>query len=158
MGEFSTTSDLQSYRERLLSEREPARTVVAICGGTGCHAYGSQSVIEAFHEAVAAAECADKVRIMPTGCHGFCERGPLVVIHPDRILYQQVKPRHAADIINKTVIGNEIIDALLYQDPQTGTRYTYEHELPFYANQHGYIGKLEQILQGDSNIVHHAAL
>ena len=70
-----------------------------------------------------------------SGCHGFCERGPLVVIHPQRIFYQRVKLDDAAEIIAKTVLKDEIIDRLVYRDPVTKEKILYEHDVPFYKKQ-----------------------
>jgi NADH-quinone oxidoreductase subunit F len=74
------------------------------------------------------------VSLRETGCPGFCERGPLVVIKPENILYQQVKAEDAAEIVSATVKGN-IVDRLLYVDPDTKKKITYEHEVPFYKKQ-----------------------
>jgi NADH:ubiquinone oxidoreductase subunit F (NADH-binding)/(2Fe-2S) ferredoxin/Pyruvate/2-oxoacid:ferredoxin oxidoreductase delta subunit len=75
------------------------------------------------------------VDVKETGCPGFCERGPLVVIHPEEICYLQVQPGDAEEIVSQTIIAKKIIDRLLYVVPGTGEKITRESEIPFYKNQ-----------------------
>ena len=70
-----------------------------------------------------------------TGCPGFCERGPLIVIYPEEICYLQVQPGDAEEIISQTILGKKVIDRLLYVDPITGEKIVHESEIPFYKNQ-----------------------
>jgi len=75
------------------------------------------------------------IDVRATGCHGFCERGPLVVIRPESIFYQRVSVEDVLEIISETVLKGNIIDRLLYTDPNTGKKVIYEHEVPFYRKQ-----------------------
>ncbi|MBU1937790.1 SLBB domain-containing protein, partial [bacterium] len=75
------------------------------------------------------------IEIRTTGCHGFCERGPLVVLQPEGIFYQQVKPADAKPIIEQTIQKGEVIEKLLYRDPQTKEVLTHEKDIPFYSKQ-----------------------
>jgi NADH-quinone oxidoreductase subunit F len=75
------------------------------------------------------------VGVRATGCFGFCEKGPLVVIHPQKIFYQQVKLSDVPDIVTKTVAKGEIIEKLLYRDPISGERILKEEDVPFYKKQ-----------------------
>jgi NADH-quinone oxidoreductase subunit F len=77
----------------------------------------------------------NKVNIRTTGCHGFCERGPLLVIKPKNIFYQRVNAEDVSEVISETIVKGNIIDRLLYTDPNTGKKITYEHEVPFYKGQ-----------------------
>ena len=76
-----------------------------------------------------------EVEVMRTGCHGFCERGPVVVIHPREIFYQQVTREDVAEIVSATLRRGEIVQRLLYVDPATGQVIVYDHEVPFYKRQ-----------------------
>ncbi len=112
-------------------------TEVLVCCGTGCLANGSRKVAEAF-----AAELEGKgvpaglkVFTKTTGCHGFCERGPLVVVQPAGVLYTKVKPADVPEIVEKTVAGGEVVTRLLYKDPVSKERVTSYAEVPFYKNQ-----------------------
>jgi NADH-quinone oxidoreductase subunit F len=77
----------------------------------------------------------DDVEVRATGCHGFCERGPLVVIFPKKIFYHGVKPKDVESVIEKTIRNGEIVESLLYKDPVTKEKSLLEHEVPFYAKQ-----------------------
>jgi NADP-reducing hydrogenase subunit HndC len=113
------------------------KSEVLVCCGTGCLANGSAAVAEAFAAELGGAGVqADlKVFTKKTGCHGFCERGPLVVLRPAGILYTRVKPKDVKDIVQKTVASGEVIPRLLYRDPATKQRVEKYQEVPFYANQ-----------------------
>ena len=76
-----------------------------------------------------------KVEVKATGCHGFCEKGALVVIHPQEILYTQVKPLDVPEIVAKTIKKGEIVERLLFLDPATGKRVELEEEVPYYKQQ-----------------------
>jgi len=76
-----------------------------------------------------------KVEVKATGCHGFCEKGALLVIHPEGILYTQVTPRDVPDIVSKTLKRGELVPKLLYKDPNTGDRIVREEDVPYYRLQ-----------------------
>ncbi|GAI60480.1 unnamed protein product, partial [marine sediment metagenome] len=76
-----------------------------------------------------------QVDIKTTGCHGFCERGPITVIYPNGVFYQRVGTEDVEEIVSETIINDRIIDRLLYTDPATGNKITYEKDVPFYARQ-----------------------
>jgi NADH:ubiquinone oxidoreductase subunit F (NADH-binding)/(2Fe-2S) ferredoxin len=110
---------------------------VTICGGTGCRVYGSEDVCQAFRRELSRLNLDGKVDISvkTTGCHGFCEQGPLVVIRPQEIMYAHVRPKDVSEIITKTIFGDEVVERLLYTDPHTGKAILKETEVPFYKHQ-----------------------
>jgi NADH-quinone oxidoreductase subunit F len=110
---------------------------ILVCCGTGCLASGSKKVAETFAEEVAkrGLDASVGLFVKSTGCHGFCERGPLVALHPSGILYTKVKPKQVEQIVEKTVIGGEIIPGLLYKNPVDGQRIEQYAEIPFYKHQ-----------------------
>ena len=126
---------LEELRKKLQKCRETDKKTVTICAGTGCLASNSDDVVKAFRDYVKQSNLNGKVEILQTGCHGFCERGPLVVIHPDGILYQRVTTGSVKDIIDKTVLKGKILDDLLYKNPQTGKKIVFEKDIPFYNKQ-----------------------
>jgi NADH-quinone oxidoreductase subunit F len=130
---IDTPSDLEARWQAILASRDPSRTCITICGGTGCRVHGSEKVIAALRAEIAGAGIAADVRM--TGCHGFCEQGPVVVIQPRGIFYRSVKPEDVPAIVHKTLARNEIIERLLYTDPLTGEKIVYEQDIPFYARQ-----------------------
>jgi NADH-quinone oxidoreductase subunit F len=133
--EISGPDDLARLREELQAQRAGDEQTLAICAGTGCQAYGVNRVIEAFEAELAARGLADQVQVLPTGCPGFCERGPLVVVKPEGIFYQRVQVGDVPEIVDQTLINGQVIDRLLYEDPRTGEKVFREEEVPFYALQ-----------------------
>ncbi len=76
------------------------------------------------------------LQIKVTGCHGFCEKGPLVVIRPQGIFYTRVRVEDVPEIVQETILRGRVIERLLYADPQSGRLIEHEHEVPFYKHQH----------------------
>lgn len=132
---LKSAADLENLRRQLSAGRDPNKPVVTVCGGTGCIASGCKQVDAAVREQVKKANLQDKVTIRTVGCPGLCERGPLVVIYPEGIFYQKVRVADVPDIVNKTLLAKEIVDGLLYTDPATKKKITYEKDVPFYKKQ-----------------------
>ena len=135
MNRLSSPDELEAIRKSIIKSRRPNKPCITVCGGTGCHTLGSEKVAAAFKQEIKQQGLKTKVDIRTTGCHGFCERGPLVVIKPENIFYQWVKVEDVAEIISETVLKGNIIDRLLYTDPNTGKKVTLEQEVPFYKKQ-----------------------
>ncbi|MBC7289174.1 MAG: SLBB domain-containing protein, partial [Armatimonadetes bacterium] len=106
-----------------------------VCGGTGCRAAGSEDLLAAFEQAVRAAGLEDAVRIAFTGCHGFCQRGPVVVLKPHNVFYQHVHPDDAEEVVERTIRQGQPVEKLLYRDEVTKKRVPTEDQIPFYARQ-----------------------
>jgi NADH-quinone oxidoreductase subunit F len=136
VAKLKSIGDLEALRTAVTSKRDPGKSVVTICNGTGCHAHGCVGVTEAFREEVAKQKLGDKVEIRATGCHGFCERGPLVVISPQGILYQRVRIKDVPEVLSETVAKGNVIERLLYSDRASGQKIQLEKEVPFYKGQH----------------------
>jgi len=126
---------LTEYREALRAKFDPDRPCVTVCGGTGCRAMVSGEVLEAFQKALQAKGLTDQVALQFTGCLGFCEKGPIVVIRPQGWFYVRVKAADVPEIVERTLQGGELIERLLYKDPQTGVRCRTKDEIPFYKYQ-----------------------
>ncbi len=143
MKRLSSREDLAELRaaseERI--KKIPCR--VLICAGTGCLAGGSQKIYEKMceltgndpdAEIVFGPEVAhDKIDIQKSGCHGFCEMGPLVRIEPYNFLYIKVKPEDCEEIYNTTILGGKPVERLLYT--MNGQTYSAQEDIPFYAKQ-----------------------
>ncbi len=110
---------------------------ILVCCGTGCLANGAKEVAEAFSAEVEKrnGHATVKLLVKPTGCHGFCERGPLVAFRPSGVLYTKVKAKSVAEIVEKTVENGEILPRFLYKDPTDKSRIEQYSEIPFYKNQ-----------------------
>lgn len=134
MARLKSPADLARTRQQIISRRDPAKPCITICSGTACHAYASEKTATAFVDEIERNGLKGKVDIRRTGCHGFCERGPIVVIFPKEVCYLGVKPNDIPEIISTTLVGKELVDRLLYED-SNGERVVHEGEIPFYKHQ-----------------------
>ncbi|MEI6452747.1 MAG: NAD(P)H-dependent oxidoreductase subunit E, partial [Actinomycetes bacterium] len=108
---------------------------IRICAGTACHASGRVALRKAVEKTLAERGLEGKVAVVETGCHGFCEEGPIVVVRPQGLFYPRLKPRDIEEIIATSVVGDGIVERLLYKDPQTGEALAHEKDIAFYALQ-----------------------
>jgi NADH-quinone oxidoreductase subunit F len=118
-----------------VSQRDPNKPCITLCSGSACHATGSHDVATSLAAELEKQGLSDKVDIRRTGCHGFCERGPIIVIHPDEICYFQIKPEDVPEIISETIQNKKVIERLLFDDPATNEKIINESKIPFYENQ-----------------------
>jgi NADH-quinone oxidoreductase subunit F len=125
--------DLDTLR-RSVAAAGAGKIMLSLCSGTGCRANGSQNVYEALRvELDKCGSAGSQVILKRTGCHGFCEKGPILIMYPSEICYLNVKPRDAAEIVAKTVLKGEVIERLVWKsDSATAVRHS---QIPFYANQ-----------------------
>ena len=135
MVRLSSPQELEKYRDQILSKRKPDQPLITVCGGTGCHASGCHVVVDAFRNILKEKAKGNGIGLRVTGCHGFCERGPLVIIHPQKVFYQKVKPEDVPVIFQDTVLKGKVIESLLYEHPVTGEKIVSEEEVPFYQKQ-----------------------
>jgi NADH:ubiquinone oxidoreductase subunit F (NADH-binding)/(2Fe-2S) ferredoxin/Pyruvate/2-oxoacid:ferredoxin oxidoreductase delta subunit len=138
-----TTGDRTSMVQETLRRALHAGEVVAhegasevrICAGTACHASGRPAVTAAFRDQLAEKGLSDTVRVVETGCHGFCEQGPIVVVQPRGLFYPRVRASDVAGIIETSIVADGIYQKRLYKDPATGEPVPYERDIPFYVEQ-----------------------
>ena len=135
MAKVESSAELEQLRQSILQGRDPNRLCITVCGGTGCRASGAERVIAAFREECERRNLGIQLEIKETGCHGFCERGPLVVIRPRQIFYQRVTVEDVEEIISQSVLNGNIVERLLYTDPLTNKQVLTEGEVPFYEKQ-----------------------
>jgi NADH-quinone oxidoreductase subunit F len=133
---FKNPADIEAFANSLKNSEDTAAKIVRVCIGTGCAAKGSRKLYELFLEAAKEHEQDVRIEAKCVGCHGFCERGPIVVIEPGEIFYQQVEEPDVAEIFRETVLGGRILDRLLYEDSSTQKKAKTETEIPFYKVQH----------------------
>jgi NADP-reducing hydrogenase subunit HndC len=135
MEPLKSPSDLGKLRKSILAEKDPNAPAIAVCVSTGCEALGVKGCLKAFKEEFKKQGLEGKVEIKETGCLGFCEKGPRIVVYPEEIFYFQVKATDVPDIVSKTVMNKEAIDRLFYVDPITGITAKNLSEIPFYKYQ-----------------------
>ncbi len=139
MERISSIEQLDAWRDKIRLRQGAVTRCLTLCGGTGCRAYGCMEVVEAFGKELKSKGLARKVTVKTTGCHGFCERGPMVLVSPEGIFYEQIATKDVPEIVEKTLIGNEVVDRLLYKEPRTGKPILKEADIPFYRLQNRFL-------------------
>ena len=92
------------------------RAHVLICGGTGCTSSGSNKIINAFNESIAAHDLKDEIKVVQTGCFGLCALGPVVIVHPDGTFYSRVEADDVDEIVREHLLKGRVVDRLVYKD------------------------------------------
>jgi NADH-quinone oxidoreductase subunit F len=111
------------------------RANVLICGGTGCQASGSAEVLGALNQEIDRRNLSREIRVVQTGCRGFCAMGPVMIIYPEGIFYCQVQPRDAQSIVEETLVKGRVIGRLTYKIPDTYKELPRYQDIPFYNKQ-----------------------
>ena len=127
------SAELQALRDELLKSKEYCSEKIFICAGGGCIASGSMKVKDDFVTQLSNAKLNDKMEIMETGCLGPCALGPVVVIGKDDTFYQKVRAQDVKEIIEKHLIGGNVVESLLH--PVEEQKISKKSELPFFKNQ-----------------------
>lgn len=135
-----------TIKDQTLFRQAEQKAILFVSAGTCGQARGSLKVIEALEKEITAQNLKDKVLVKVTGCHGFCEAEPNIIIQPHNIFYQHVETKHAKDIISETILNNTVIDALLYTDPISKDSIPKEAEIGFYKKQ-------KRIVMGDNALI-----
>ena len=123
---------------KIITDVENSRTYrkeVIVCGGTGCMSSGNDKILENLQNKVKELGLENEIRIVKTGCVGFCEKGPIVKIMPDNTFYAEVKPDDVDEIVAKDLIANETVKKLLYKDPITKETIQNSDQINFYKKQ-----------------------
>ena len=111
------------------------RTNIMICAGTGCLASESDKVFKNLELIIKARGFGDEVKVIRTGCFGFCEQGPIVKIEPDNVFYVRVGPKDAKDIVDEHIIKGRKVERLLYIEPTQKEKIDKQEDMPFYKKQ-----------------------
>lgn len=106
-----------------------------VCGGTGCQASDSKILIENLNAILKEKGLAENIHVVTTGCFGFCEKGPIVKVHPDNVFYVQVKPDDAREIIESHIMAGVHVDRLLYEEPRLHKKVASHSDMSFYKKQ-----------------------
>jgi NADH:ubiquinone oxidoreductase subunit F (NADH-binding)/(2Fe-2S) ferredoxin/Pyruvate/2-oxoacid:ferredoxin oxidoreductase delta subunit len=127
---------LEELRNKLRAKSSKGpQKLVSLCAGSGCGAYGTAKVHAALTAELAKHNLQDQVQVKLTGCHGFCEKGPIMVIHPEGIFYPQIKPEKIPEIVETTLKNGELVQSMIFKDPASKKKIIHEHEIPFYKLQ-----------------------
>jgi NADH-quinone oxidoreductase subunit F len=135
MRRLNSFKDLETLRQEALAKQQTLKKWIRVCTGTACHSQGGEKLALAFEKYIEEKNLTQDYMIKPTGCNGFCAQGPIVVIEPDNIFYAKVHADRVPEIMERTVLGAELVDDLLYIEPATGKKIVHEREIPFFAGQ-----------------------
>jgi NADH-quinone oxidoreductase subunit F len=135
MKRVNPVADLENLRTEAVARRDAREAWLEVCTGSGCRACGAEALADALDGEIEKRGLGDKIGVRRTGCHGFCEGAPLVVIQPSDACCLKVRPKDAAAIIDGLGAGEGPVTALLYLDEETGGRIARLQEIPFYKHQ-----------------------
>jgi NADH:ubiquinone oxidoreductase subunit F (NADH-binding)/(2Fe-2S) ferredoxin/Pyruvate/2-oxoacid:ferredoxin oxidoreductase delta subunit len=108
---------------------------ILICAGTGCISSGSLEVKETLAGELKKRGLQEKVRIIMSGCHGFCEKGPIFIVYPDDVFYCGVKPEDVPELVEESVLKGNLVERLLYRDPVSQETVVSHNQIMFYKQQ-----------------------
>ena len=143
---LSSSKEVEEYGKFLQEHRDPNQKTISLCSGTGCQACGAKKIDSAIRSEIKKAGLEGKVRIIATGCHGFCEKGPVVVIRPQGVFYQKIALEDVPEIVRETILESRIVERLLYADPKTGEKIIREKDVPFYKKQMRIVSSLNPLI------------
>ncbi len=111
------------------------RSHLLLCGGTGCHASGSLPVKAALIDEINKRGLAEEVKVVETGCNGFCAQGPILVAYPEGVVYMSLKPEDMPELVEEYLIKGRVLTRLLYKEPLSKETIPSMSEIPFFARQ-----------------------
>ncbi len=135
MKRLTNPSQLADWKAHLLEERPAGRKTVVVASGTCGRASGSLRIIDAFRRELERRGLGDEVRLETTGCHGFCELEPNVIVYPRGIFYKNLEPADVPAIVEETLVHDRVVPSLVFEDPATGGRTELQQDIPFYGKQ-----------------------
>jgi NADH-quinone oxidoreductase subunit F len=135
MKKLTRPDDLAAWRTEILASRPVFEKTIVVTSGTCGQASGSLQILEALRREIDQRGLVDRIGIKVTGCHGFCEMEPSVVIYPEGTFYKKLEPKDVPGIIEETILNGRIIPNLTYKDPSKGRRFSRQDEIPFYRKQ-----------------------
>jgi NADH-quinone oxidoreductase subunit F len=134
MDKLTSITDLEALQKLLIGGRDTSRVAMVICAGTACQASGSNDIIRVAKRHILQNNLLDRISLRITGCHGFCEMGPFVLIEPQNAFYTRLAMDDIPEIIDAALAG-DYVDDLLYADPRTGEKYRNRDDIPFFKSQ-----------------------
>ena len=111
------------------------RSHFLICGGTGCHSSGSINVKRALEQEIDKRGLSDEVKVVETGCNGFCALGPIIVVYPEGVVYLSATPEDMPELVEEHLVKGRILERLLYKEPITKEAIPRMNDIPFFALQ-----------------------
>lgn len=112
------------------------RAHVLICAGTGCASSGSKKVEAALRDELVKVGLQNEIKVVETGCHGFCEMGPIMIVYPEGVFYCRVQPEDVAEVVENHLLKGRVVERLLYREPITHEKIPNYKDIAFYKKQH----------------------
>ena len=111
------------------------RTHLMLCGGTGCHASGTGEFKEALEKELQKQGLAEEIKVVETGCNGFCAVGPVMLVQPEGIFYQKLKVKDVPHLVEEHFLKGRPVKKLFYVEPDSKETISAMAQIPFFANQ-----------------------
>ena len=147
MAKLDDREALDTLRNSLQTQqKKDKKRLLSLCAGSGCGAYGTDKVYDALMAELVKHDLQDEVDVKLSGCHGFCEKGPMLVIHPEGIFYPQLNEDNIPKVVENTIKNGELVKNLIFKDPATKKRIAHEKDIPFYKLQ-------QRIIFGKNGII-----
>jgi NADH-quinone oxidoreductase subunit F len=135
MRKINHPDELAAWKNEILAEHIPSKKTIVISSGTCGQASGAQQIIDAVNQELETKGLKDRVEVKVTGCHGFCQLEPNLIVYPEEIFYKNLKPKDVPLIIEKSILGNETVSSLVFKDHKTAQKAVKQDEIPFYKKQ-----------------------
>jgi NADH-quinone oxidoreductase subunit F len=135
MERINHPEQLSSCKSEILEGRLSSKKTIVISSGTCGQASGSLQIIDAVNQELEKNGLQDKADVKVTGCHGFCQLEPNLIVYPEQTFYKNLKPEDIPEIIQKSVVENQIASSFIFKDPQTKQEADKQNEIPFYKKQ-----------------------
>ena len=108
---------------------------ILVCQSTGCESSKSDKITQALETQIKQLELSKNVQVKFTGCHGFCQQGPIVIVEPEGVFYTQVKEEDVPEILKSHIVDGKYVERLFYHNPVTGEAISLYKDVPFYSRQ-----------------------
>jgi NADH-quinone oxidoreductase subunit F len=135
MDKITNPEQLNEWKDEILSRRPVYKKTIVVSSGTCGQASGSLSIIDALDVELEKRRLKDTVGVEITGCHGFCELEPNIIIYPEEIFYGNLERKDIPEIVERTVFGDEVLDSYIFEEPRTGKKSAFQKDIPFYRKQ-----------------------
>ncbi len=112
------------------------RSHIMVCGGTGCVASRSEELIDALRSELKTVGYDEEIKVVKTGCFGFCGQGPIIKVHPDNVFYVKVMPEDAGEIVSEHIVKGRTVERLLFEDPEAKVKQDKHSQMNFYKKQY----------------------
>ena len=134
-GKINHPDQLKNWKEGISSKRQAYKKSIVISSGTCGQASGSQKIIDAFYRELKKHKLEETVEIKITGCHGFCQLEPNIIIYPDEVFYKNLVPEDVPNIVAKSILKDDVSDDLIFISSDTNEKAPGLNDIPFYKKQ-----------------------